>query len=107
MLLWPEQTQTSPNSTSVNTSVTPSEVAVTLWLANDAAVAGSNTRQVVKLPSAWSGPMVAAKARPSSVTVTVASGGQKPQTIARFGAAARTIPELKMLANRNAAVEGG
>ena len=49
MLLWPEQTQTSPNRTPVSASVVPVvlSVAVMLCAAKLAGVGGSSTRHVV------------------------------------------------------------
>ena len=83
----------SPNmkfdSVSVVLAPPPASVAVAVRLcsSNDGGAAGSSTRQVVILPSAWSGPMVAAMAVPLNVTATlVVVFEQKPQTIDCLGA---------------------
>ena len=106
-MLCPEQTQTSPNKTlvavigGVGVGHPAVQVAVMLYLVKPAVVTGSSARNVVSLPSAWSGAIVAGTVWPlKEKTMDVADEGANPHTMACLGAAARIELEPEATANR-------
>ena len=83
-------------------------VAVTVYSVKLAAVTGRRARNVVSLPSAWSGAIFAGKVWPwKEMSTCVADEGTKPHIIACLGAAARMELGPEATAKRKGGGGGG